>query len=777
MPQKTEMSLFNVVINYNYKDALLNQLSDINNIHIKSKKIFQERKEIEEKDVLLGAIKNLRRDLNELFNKIQISESTFSSLKKVEKEKRIEFVVDDINELIGTVKEEIIYYTNRINELDRYIAKAKIELENVQLIKTSYTFLEQFNLSRSSLSDLNKLNFRVYSTFSKNLDNLKLLFDFQSFPNVYQTDELFPNAYKVEDRTIFFIIYPIEKEEELNERIKLIFAEEVPILKKYLTSEGINFSRINSELKIIENTLSKYEKERLRLKDDNLYKFAAINEIVQNVEEYYWAEQQFEKTSSDRLSLKFFVPSRDKKNVEQNLIKNFKDKIIIESLNIPKYKSIKKEEIEKLEHKDISAIKDLKDKKGKTKENVNDDIISNTPTIMKNRWFFRPFETLTKMYGTPSYSEIDPTPFLAITFPLLFGLMFGDIGHGLSLIIAGFIGGVIFRKRKAIRNFSWIILYCGFGAVLGGFLYGEFFGSEMMFGIHLQPVPFFLPLLGSINLYDPINNIMSVFMFTLFIGVVHIDMGWIIEFINYWKQSKKYLSFSNSLMKIFFITGGAILIFTYGINFTVWLSPTYLVTLWGPIPLPPPILLVIIPGILLIILRPLGRLLGVSYLKKESFGALIGEGSIQTFETVLSVLSNVASYIRLLALALVHIALMISIQTMIGILQGEGIVIEIFRVIGLIFGNLVVILLEGILVFINTIRLHFYEFFFKFYKGSGTEFFPFYLDETYSIITFKKEISRDIISEEIEKEIEPKKAKEVIDEAISLIEDKFFKKA
>jgi len=114
---------------------------------------------------------------------------------------------------------------------------------------------------------------------------------------------------------------------------------------------------------------------------------------------------------------------------------------------------------------------------------------------------------------------------------------------------------------------------------------------------------------------------------------------------------------------------------------------------------------------------------------------------------------------------------------MIGLIEGEGIIEEILRVVGLIFGNLVVILLEGILVFINTIRLHFYEFFFKFYKGTGKDFFSFYLDDVYSIINFRKEISEDIISEEIEKEMETEKTKEVIDEAISLIEDKFLRKA
>ncbi|MHA1782879.1 MAG: V-type ATPase 116kDa subunit family protein, partial [Promethearchaeota archaeon] len=70
------------------------------------------------------------------------------------------------------------------------------------------------------------------------------------------------------------------------------------------------------------------------------------------------------------------------------------------------------------------------------KEEKVDEIIlrAETPRIYKHNRFIRPFETLINLYGTPSYSEVDPTPFVAITFPLIFGLMFGDIGHGIVLI-------------------------------------------------------------------------------------------------------------------------------------------------------------------------------------------------------------------------------------------------------------------------------------------------------------------------------------------------------
>ncbi|MHA2087685.1 MAG: V-type ATPase 116kDa subunit family protein [Promethearchaeota archaeon] len=221
------------------------------------------------------------------------------------------------------------------------------------------------------------------------------------------------------------------------------------------------------------------------------------------------------------------------------------------------------------------------------------------------------------------------------------------------------------------------------------------------------------------------------------------------------------MAVSDSLTKILLLTGGTILIFGYGFNIDVWISYPY------------PILLTVIPGLLLLLLKPLGKIFKISYLQEESIGGLIGEGSIEAFDTVLSVMSNVASYIRLLALALAHIALLTSINAMMGIIEGEGIGIEIANLIGGIFGNMIVILLEGLLVFLNTIRLHFYEFFFKFYKGSGIEYFPFYLDDNYSVLNFQVGIEKDVISEEIEREIDIESIKEEVEKATNYIINKF----
>ncbi|NVM34866.1 MAG: hypothetical protein HWN81_04675 [Candidatus Lokiarchaeota archaeon] len=763
MGKKDEFSLMKAEINQNYKDQFLIELSNLNAVHIKSMQKPTVKEKLEEKNPFIEKIKDLRKNLNNLFNRFDITEYDLLELK-IDKEKRIEFAAKDLRELITHLLEEIDFYTNRAIELKSYISKGRIELESLIVLSVSYKFLEKLNLNKKNLESITQFKFRIFTTFSKNITNLQNLFEFSEFPNFYKTFEI------SNDRIGFFIIYPKDRQDEFNGRIRLIHSEEVLVLKKYLTNEGINFARLNKEIKFIENLVGRYEKEQNRLKQDNLRKFAGINEIVQNIEEYTWVGQQFEKSSSNRPILKFFVPLSKKEEIMHSLFNSFKENITIESIDVSKKRPIPESYSSKTDKIKKGKVKPII-KEGQTEEIETDedeeekeDLREKTPTIMKNFFLVKPFETITKMYGTPTYSEIDPTPIIAITFPILFGLMFGDIGHGLILIISGLIGGLVLRKRgKDVTNLSWIIFFCGWAAFFVGFLYGEFFGTHEIeiFGtvyLHLEPIT--IPLLN-ITLYNPLGNIMAVFYFAVLIGVFHINLGWFIQFLNYWKQHRKYLAFSDSFIKILLLTGGAILILGYGFDIYIWIASPY------------PILLVIIPGLLLLVLKPLGKIFKISYLKKESFGGLLGEGTIEAFDTVLSVMSNVASYIRLLALALAHIALLYAINAMSTLIEGEGWGVEIVNFIGSIFGNLIVILLEGLLVFLNTIRLHFYEFFFKFYQGAGIEYFPFYLDNNYSIMRFRGEIEKDIISEEIEKEFDTTIIKEEIDKAKMYISKRF----
>jgi len=761
MGRKDEFCLMKADINHNYKDQLLIELSNMNVVHIKPKEKSEIKGELEDKKPIVEKINLLRKNLNTLFKRLNINETDIKNLR-IKKSERIEFKAQNLDTLINHVLQEIEFFTNRVTELNSYIAKANIELENIEIVKKCYKYLEKIEMTKINVPNLEHFKFRVFTTFSKNLDNLINLFVFSEFPNFYETFQI------SDDRIGFYIIYPKDKEDEFNGRIRLIHSEEVPILKKYLTDSGINYDRIDTEINFIKDLLSRYNKEQNRIARDNLFRFAGINEVVQNVEEYSWAAQQFEMTSTNRAVIKFFVPLSKKKTIQENLFNNFKDNIIIESIDVSKKRPIYETYAKKAIKKEKSKLKAKYDesKSKNEKDEKLEDLRDITPRIMKNFFMVRPFEAITKMYGTPSYSEIDPTPIIAFTFPILFGIMFGDIGHGLVLIISGFIGALVFKKRKKqLSSFCWIIFYCGWAAFFIGFLYGEFFGYHEIeiFGNILwnfEENPIIIPFLN-IQLNNPLGNILAVFYFAITIGIFHIILGWFIQFLNYWKQNRKYLAFSDSFMKILFLLGGTILIFVYGFDIYVWLTFPY------------PILFVLIPGILLILSKPLGKIIKISYLQEESIGGLLGEGSIETFDTLLSVMSNVLSYIRLLALALAHIALLFAINQMGNLIQGVGFGFEILNLVGSIFGNIVVILIEGLLVFINTMRLHYYEFFFKFFQGSGVEYFPFYLDNNYSIMKFSRELDKDIISEEIDKEIEIKSVKEEIDKAKSYIIKEF----
>jgi len=759
-----KMTLFKTIIPTGLKNRFLMDLAEEEMVHIKSKTSGKAQSRLELKTEHKEGIKKLKANLRELFKELNIEQSDLENLDTSEEKRNFE--VKDLYELIHYNTDEINYYMNRINELDRYITQANIELENVNNIKYTYEFMDKFNLNRTDLRNLNKLDIKAYITFSKNLENFMELFQFSEFPNVYQYTTI------PDDRIAFFVIYPKEKEEELRERINIVHGEEIPILKKYLNYDGINFERINRELESINKTLNKYEKELNRLRNENLRKFAAIKEVVNNLEEYNWAENQFRNYSTDKVSLEFFVPSDKSEDFENHLKEKYQSNINVRTTDIRRQEKRSKEgdlgkkETMRVEKGTLQTEGegDFKEGEEEREEVEKEDITKSTPTKFEHNKLVRPFEELTKMYGVPSYSEIDPTPFLFFTFPLLFGIMFGDIGHGLVLIIAGVIGGIAFRnKSESMRNISWIIFYCGWASILFGVLYGEFFGGHTILGIMLEPIDIWLPGVGWITLHNPLENVTGLLWFVIFIGVTHINLGMIIEFCNYILKRKIYQAFAEPLMKILFLDFFVYLVLGWGIDVLAWLAPPY------------PILLPLIPGLLLIVLKPFGKLLGISYLKNESYGDLLSEGSIETFETALSIPSNILSYLRLLALALAHISLMVAIQSIVGLITTSDILIQILIIIVLIIGNALVIVLEGILAFINALRLNFYEFFFKFYEGVGTEFDPFQLSTNYSEINFKSDVEKDIISEEIEKEIETEKAKEFVDEAREYIEKKYLR--
>ncbi len=341
------------------------------------------------------------------------------------------------------------------------------------------------------------------------------------------------------------------------------------------------------------------------------------------------------------------------------------------------------------------------------------------PTKIKHNRFIRPFEELTKLYGLPHYDEVDPTPLMAITFPIIFGLMFGDLGHGLILLFGGLIVGYLIKGNRAMKNVCYIMAACGLGASIAGIVFGEAFGQPLPWGpLWINPTE------------NPTVNVFTFIIFSLFVGVIQITSGIVLEMANFALKHQYADALLTSGPKIAFYFGGVYLIAAYQLNFGAWLS--------GPIlwPLLSFIVLVVGKPVYLKATKPAVPH-GVEHTEQDTLSGRLFEGG----DLVTRLLSNTISYSRILALLMAHWALLLVTYTVAGLVNPTGSTsVLTFALSGvvIVFGNIFVLALEGLIVFIHTLRLHFYEWFSKFYAGTGVEFHPFKQNFLYTKLNLKK---------------------------------------
>ncbi len=332
------------------------------------------------------------------------------------------------------------------------------------------------------------------------------------------------------------------------------------------------------------------------------------------------------------------------------------------------------------------------------------------PTKFSHSRPVKPFEEITKLYGLPHYDELDPTPLIAITFPLIFGLMFGDIGHGLLLLVGGLTVGTLVKRDQTIKNVCWILAACGVGAIIAGLLYGEFFGIQL-----------FTPLW-----FSPFNNLFMFLIFSLIVGVAQIMSGLVLEMANFLVRHNLADVVLTSIPKMAFYIGGVLLVVIYKLNLAIWFSG--------------PILLLIVPFALLVFAKPM-----FLSLQKASFIAVeaqneqnsLGQRLFESGDLMTRLLSNTISYVRILALLMAHWALILVTYTLAGLIGTNSILTLVLSGIIVVGGNVFVLALEGLIVFIHTLRLHFYEWFSKFYQGTGTPFQPFKQESVYTKVVPK----------------------------------------
>lgn len=338
----------------------------------------------------------------------------------------------------------------------------------------------------------------------------------------------------------------------------------------------------------------------------------------------------------------------------------------------------------------IQVVKDTVDKyeDSLVDQKKNSQTIANPPTKLKNNKIARPFEFLVNMYGAPNYNELDPTGFFAITYMLLYGMMFGDLGQGLIFILASF----LIEKKSKI--FGQLVRRIGFSASFFGLMYGSFFGIEDL-----------IPTL----LIKPFDNILKVLVASVAFGVILLLISYILGIYNKLHKQKDLEE------GVFGKDGIAGLIMMIS-----FISIILNIVKVNPIPMPVSIILLISSIVLMIFKQPISRrLLDMYPIYDQSSSDYYIESSFSIIEALLSVFSNLVSFTRVGAFAINHVGLYMAFEVM-SKLVGGGFI----GIIILIFGNILIIGLEGMIVFIQGLRLEFYEMFSKYYKGDGQKFSP-----------------------------------------------------
>ena len=322
------------------------------------------------------------------------------------------------------------------------------------------------------------------------------------------------------------------------------------------------------------------------------------------------------------------------------------------------------------------------------------------PTLVSSPKWTKPLQSLIDSFGIPSYDETNPLLFMIFTFPLMYGLMFGDFGEGPLMLLLGLVLLRLKKTGKKVGDFvqpfvsgAELIVMLGAATTVFGLIFGDFFGfeSKSIFGF----TGVFSPTKGAIE--GDIANLQLFMVFILLLGVVHMTFGMGLGAYNRIRRREFREAFFGPVCSAWFYLAGV-----FVISQVVLSGFKFSTALQNPVE---------IPGVLVPLL-----LLGWK------------EGGLHALEVFIQSISNTFSYLRIWALNLSGYYVKFAIFVAFG-----GPVITATSLVGATAGNLLVMLLEGLIVFVQALRLHWVEWFGKFYEGGGAAFSPYREPSSWSV--------------------------------------------
>jgi V/A-type H+-transporting ATPase subunit I len=347
------------------------------------------------------------------------------------------------------------------------------------------------------------------------------------------------------------------------------------------------------------------------------------------------------------------------------------------------------------------------------------------PVSLKHGSFVKGFEGVVFSYGAPLYGTIDPTPLVAVFFTLLFGVMFGDLGQGFVLLLAGLLASKYgIAKLSRFRKYASPLVSVGIASMVMGMLTGSVFTHENLLAAPTRaisaaltghPVDRFLAIMPLAEHGGSIRKLFLFFAFTVGMGIVLISVGLAINIINNFIMKKyEQALFSKTGLSGLFLMWYALFVVqrcVFGGSFQWFdiaglLLPCFCI-FFGPL-----------------LWRCLTR---QRPFLEHGFAVFVMEGFVEILETISSYIANIVSFLRVGAFALSHAVLSYIVfrfsEEIVN--WNSGPAGSLSALLLMIFGNAVIIVLEGMIVAIQVIRLQYYEFFSKFFTETGMEFSPF----------------------------------------------------
>lgn len=556
----------------------------------------------------------------------------------------------EINELYELVREKhekvkMLYEENdKIEKLEQYLK-----------------YIKHINVNLDEILNMKYIKMKIGVIPKYNVEKLK-----KNYENI---SSIVFKIYSDADIAVIMAFIPEPFEKEVDRVLMSLSFDEFKITLKY-TGTPLEWIK---KLKIRKDEI----KDEIKAIKDEIYNIKSEN--LKKVEKYYSRLMMEFKIEE----LKSFIACTDEFFYLTGWVPAFKKKSLLKSLD-------------KENNNLIIVFKEVKD----LREGLN------PPTCLRNGYLLTPFESIVKMYGIPSYDEIDPTAFVGISYMLLFGAMFGDVGQGLVL----FIIGEILNRFKRRPNLGGVLARLGISSTIFGFIYGSVFGYENIINALVV---------------RPMEEINTMLIAAIILGVVLLSIGYLYNLINSYKRR----DVENG---IFSRNGVAGLLFYWLLLYYIACRVLDKETFISGNAI---VIILVILIIVTVLKEPLANLIkGVRPLYSEPVSDYYIEGGFGVLETLLSLLSNTLSFIRVGAFAINHVGLFIAFATLSKMMANN-----IESTATMVLGNVIIIGLEGLIVFIQGLRLEYYELFSKYFTGTGYEYNPCYLK--LSMDNLKKHIS------------------------------------